>query len=361
MDFLTKLIRNWQETRRRDAVNQVEQEKAIAALKAGDLFPRAKERIELQNAGGSNFFSSDLSVREYLLCRESGFETIGQVMGSCFYNISLLGVTGRTMGLRQSEYNHDSFESSFGSLQETGELKAITEAQLTARRRAVDRMLNEAHAMRAHGVIGVKVNASHFNWQTRMTEFTAIGTAIKIPGLENPKGIFTSDLNGQEFWQLYSAGYMPRELAFGVCSYYIKCDQLTRQVIDPTLLDWVSGKNWANQEIGIFTGGFYEARSLAMGRLSSDAAAVSADGLVSMSIDHSLQTVKYEWFNKTFHDLVLHFIATGTSIAPHNLGADAGKRKPLVVYDLKNSISRGIDIDFDDSVNFTMSFDSDDD
>lgn len=348
MEFVTRWIQSWQETRRRDEINRIEQEKAIAALKGGDLFPRAKERIALQNARGKKFFSSDLSVREYLLCKESGVEAIGQVMGSCFYNISLLGVTGRTMGLTQSEYNHDKFFSSFGSLQPTGEMRAITDAQLTARRSAVDRMLNEAHAMNAHGVIGVRVNSSHFNWQTRMTEFTAIGTAVRIPGLENPTGVFTSDLNGQEFWQLYNAGYLPKELAFGVCSYYIKCDTQTRQVIDPTMLDVLTGKSWNNQEIVPFTQGFYEARSLAMQRLCGDAEAVKAEGLVSMSVDQTLQTVEYEQFNKRFHDLVLHFVATGTSIIEHKPAVPVAK--PLLIYNLKGSSLSGVDIDLDDDL-----------
>ncbi|HEY9785906.1 MAG TPA: heavy metal-binding domain-containing protein [Candidatus Obscuribacterales bacterium] len=346
MEFVTKWIRSYQESRRRDEVQRAEQEKAIAALKAGELFPRAKERIDLQNAGGANTFCSDLSVREYLLSRECGLETIGQVMGSCFYNISLLGVTGRTLGLTQSEYNADKFISSFGSLQNTGEMGAITEAQLTARQTAVNRMLNEAHAMNAHGVIGVRVNASHFNFQSRMTEFTAIGTAIRIPGLKDGKGVFTSDLNGQEFWQLYNAGYLPKELSFGVCSYYIKCDPQTRQVIDPTLLDMMTGKNWNNQEIAIFTQGFYAARSLAIGRLSEAAQAVNAEGIVSMEVDHSVQTVQYEWLNKTFHDLVLHFVATGTSIAAHDT-PQKGERKPLIVYNLKGARLSSLDVDFD--------------
>lgn len=315
MDFIKKLFNNYQDGKRRDAEMERVQGEAMRALERGEIFPRAKERIEREMALGKKFFSSDLSVREYLLCREAGLQTIGQVMGSCFYNISLFGLVGRTFGLRQSEYNHDKYISSGGSLQnQTGELVQITEAQLKARQTAVDRMLLEAHAMGAHGVIGVRVKSSHFNWATRMTEFTAMGTAVRLPNYTG-KGVFTSDLHGQEFWQLYNAGYLPRELAFGVCSYYIKCDPATRQIIDPTLVDFMKGRSRQNQEIGLFTQGFYDARQLAMERLTSNAMAVSADGLVSMGFDYDMQTVEYMSGNKTFHDPVVHFIATGTSIA----------------------------------------------
>lgn len=327
MEFINKWVRGIKDQKRKDEIMKREQDEAVAALQGGQLHPRAKERIARQQAAGQKFFSSDLSVREYLLCRESGFRAVGQVMGSCFYNVSLAGATGGSLGIVQSEGNPDKFFSnnSRGMRQTSGELTAITEAQLKARRLAVDRMLLEAHAMGAHGVIGVKVKASNFDFSTRLTEFTAIGTAVTVPGCENRGTTFTSDLNGQEFWQLYNAGYSPRELSFGVCSYYVKCDPLTRQMIDPTLVDFLKGRSSNNQEIVPFTQGFYEARNLAMGRLTSDAVAVRADGMVSMSVDYNVQTIQYAVNNKTFHDLVIHFIATGTSIAKDHERSDASK------------------------------------
>lgn len=334
MDFIKKLVDNFQENRRKDKELAAEQAIAVAALTRGEILPRAKERIEREKALGNKFFSSDLSVGEYMLCREAGFETIGQVMGTCFYNVSLLACVGRTFGLTQSEYNHDKYVSTGGSLRpKSGELVEITDAQLKSRRLAVDRLLLEAHAMGAHGVIGVRVKASHFSFQQRMTEFTAIGTAIRIPGYEANGKVFTSDLNGQEFWQLYTAGYVPRELSFGVCSYYVKCDPETRQIIDPTLIDFMKGKSAQNQEILLFTQGIYEARNWAMKRLSADAEAVKADGIVSMEVDCDIQTVEYMQFNKTFHDPIFHFIATGTSIA--QVGEPKPIKKPKMIMRLQ--------------------------
>jgi uncharacterized protein YbjQ (UPF0145 family) len=342
MDFFKKIFNGYQDQKRRDAENERLQQIAVKALESGEIFPRAKERIDREMALGKKFFSSDLSVREYLLCREAGLETVGQVMGSCFYNISLFGLVGRSFGLTQSEYNHDKYMSNSGSLQkQSGELIAITEAQLKARQTAVDRMLLEAKAMGAHGVIGVRVKSSHFNWATRMTEFTAMGTAVRLPNYTANR-VFTSDLQGQEFWQLYNAGYLPHELAFGVCSYYIKCDPATRQIIDPTLVDVLKGRSRNNQEIGLFTQGFYDARALAMERLESNAMATHSDGLVSMHIDYSIQTVEYTSANKTFHDPVIHFIAKGTSISkiPDHV-------KPIAKPKLCLSLSGGTWTDFD--------------
>jgi uncharacterized protein YbjQ (UPF0145 family) len=181
-----------------------------------------------------------------------------------------------------------------------------------------------------------------------MTEFTAIGTAIRLPGVREAKTVFTSDLVGQEFWQLYNAGYVPRELAFGVCSYYVKCDEATRQIIDPTLWNLVSGTSMANQEVLIFTQGFYDARNRAMSRLTSSAINAGADGLVSMDADYTVQTIQYQAWNKTFHDLVIHFVATGTSIAREQR-ADTAKPagKPLVCVNLKRGSSRAFELQSD--------------
>src|SRR5271155_6159934 len=71
------------------------QEATVQALEQGELPPLARKRIEERNALGSKFFTSDLSTREYLLCREAGFETISQVMGSCFYKVGFRGYYAR--------------------------------------------------------------------------------------------------------------------------------------------------------------------------------------------------------------------------------------------------------------------------
>src|SRR5262249_27198778 len=248
-----------------------------------------------------------------------------------------------------SEYYADKYISTSGSgLQSTsGELAQITDAQLKARTLAVNRMLAEAHMMAAHGVIGVRVKASNFDFSTRRTEFTALGTAIKVPGLEGRKTVFTSDLNGQEFWQLYNAGYLPKELAFGVCSYYVKCDKATQQMIDPTLLDFVSGKSMANQEVPVFSQGFYDAREIAIDRLAHAAMAVHADGVVAAHVDYTLQTIEYQII-KTYHDLVWHLVATGTSIArDEKIPAATVDGRTKLYIDLKKNRSAEFDLESD--------------
>src|ERR1019366_9092953 len=48
----------------------------------------ASERIQrMRGAQGQRFFTSDLSVKEFLLTREAGFECAGLVMGSSIYHV----------------------------------------------------------------------------------------------------------------------------------------------------------------------------------------------------------------------------------------------------------------------------------
>ena len=48
----------------------------------------AMERIgSMRGAQGQRFFTSDLTVKEFLLVRESGFEAAGLVMGSSIYHV----------------------------------------------------------------------------------------------------------------------------------------------------------------------------------------------------------------------------------------------------------------------------------
>jgi len=49
----------------------------------------AANRLGASNQGGKQFFTSDLSVNEFVLTQQSGFEPVGLVMGTCFYHIGV--------------------------------------------------------------------------------------------------------------------------------------------------------------------------------------------------------------------------------------------------------------------------------
>ena len=165
----------------------------------------ALERIQRmrQQAAQNQFFTSDLSVKEFLLVREAGFECLGLVMGSSIYHV----------GYQRGNYYQNM------------EMGVLTQALYQARELAMARMEEEAHELGADGVIGVRLHIKQHAWGESLVEFVAIGTAIKArnPGTwRAPSGMpFTSDLSGQDFWMLLKSGYRPVSLVMGNCVYHI--------------------------------------------------------------------------------------------------------------------------------------------
>mgnify|MGYP001203011214 CR=1 FL=1 len=278
--------------RKKKSENQLRQERlqeeSRRAVEAGGIPVIAEERLKNHVASGSKFFTSDLSTREFLLARDQNLIPIGQVMGTSFFNINF-------------------WNSIFRVRLFTGEMKAVSNALLDARQLAMQRLRQEASLLNASGVIGVKIQAGRRTWSDSLREFTAVGTAVKIPGWKHEP--FLCDLSGQEFWQLYSAGYRPVDIAFGVSSYYMRQDWKTSR----QMYQWWGGTNFNNQEIDLFTQGFYNARQLACERLERDLETSGADGMVGVEIDYDFERIETS-DNSQAWDLVLNFTALGTGI-----------------------------------------------
>ena len=113
-----------------------------------------------QNKRG--LFTSDLSVAEFLLIKEAGFDPLGLVVGSSIYHI----------GFQQSRWS------------KSEEMQVLSEAMYTARELAMTRMEEEADQLGADGIVGVRLDIGRYDWGQDMAEFIAIGTAIKHRGGE---------------------------------------------------------------------------------------------------------------------------------------------------------------------------------
>lgn len=296
------------------------QKQSVEALQSGGIPVRARQRCEEHVALGKTFFTSDLSSREWLTARHAGYEVISQVMGSSFMNISLFG------GFRVNR--------------STGEVTAVSKAQLDARQLAVSRMQQEARILRATGVVGVRLVMRNYDWSQRQVEFTAIGTAIRVKGAEEGGEPFTSSLSAQEFWQLHEAGYWPRGICMGVCSYYVWTDPKIRQ----RLYNWWGGNAASNQEVVEYTQAFYTARESAMNRLIMDIQQHGAEGIVGMTVDQDIEDIEYEINDRTYHDMLVHFNLMGTSIIKNpNANGDVKPRDTLVMMDLRTRSERNLD------------------
>ena len=69
-----------------------------------------------------------------------------------------------------------------------------------------------------------------------------------------------------------------------------------------------------NQELPDYTRGMYDARALAMARVTEQAHRLGAHGIVGVSIDRSLQTRERDAGGTSYRDLILELHVLGTAI-----------------------------------------------
>ena len=327
-----------------------------------DLPVHARERLAEMRA--RKLFTSDLSVNEFVLLREAGFEPLGLVMGTSIYQVA-----PRIPSVGGSEPGR--------------ELVDTTAALYHARELAMKRMEEEADALAADGIVGVrltvnlaldpqrqqwqqyrvwskwakqvgfrrpanappagwfptwiKVAAGHWDqWCQRMgwawrplapwqqplgrasyslgantTEFIAIGTAVRRcdgASWRNAKGMpFQSDLSGQDFWLLVRAGYRPVGFVMGNCVYYIPPRLLKAAATD-------------SRELSEYTHALYDARELAIERLQDEAEAIGATGVVGVTVaeeQHSWRTQPWNVGNAALQTgEVIELFVIGTAVVP---------------------------------------------
>jgi uncharacterized protein YbjQ (UPF0145 family) len=239
-----------------------------------------QERIQRARAAEARgFFTSDLTVNEFLLVKQAGFDPLGLVVGSSIYHI----------GYQQSNWNQNQ------------EMGVLSQAMYHARELAMTRMEEEADQLGADGIVGVRLEVGRYEWGEHLAEFLAIGTAVRHREGQlhrAPNGRpFTSDLSGQDFWTLLSAGYRPVGMVMGSCVYHV-AHQGLRSMFK---------QMGQNVEMPNYTQALYDARELAMERMQAEAEQVQAAGIVGVNIHER----SHGWGSH-----VIEFFAVGTAIVP---------------------------------------------
>ena len=242
--------------------------------------PQAADSRLAKTAGAdpSGVFTSDLSVSEYVLLGEAGFEPLGFVVGSSIYHVGL----------------------QYGRWGRNQELQVLTQAMYNAREFAMARMRAEADHLGADGIVGVQLRMQMYAWGQNCLEFVSTGTAVRhLAGHgahRAPDGrAFTSDLSAQDFFRLLAAGAVPVAFVLGTCVYHIAHQSVMQSM----------RQAYQNQEMMQFTQGVYEARELALTRMQAEAAQARASGIVGVTVD-----VK----NHVWGAHATEFLATGTAV-----------------------------------------------
>ena len=261
-----------------DELKQLDLEKT-----ASDSIPaHGRERLENMrgDSGHPRLFTSDLSVNEFLLVKEAGFDPLGLVVGCSIYHT----------GYQLVDWTQNQ------------EMTVLSQAMYHARELAMSRMEEEAETLRADGIVAVRLTAKHTEWGRHLIEFVAIGTAVYATDrqlsyrtiYDKP---FTSDLSGQDFWTLLKSGYRPVGMVMGNCVYHIAHQSLFQSL-----------QNFPkNIEMLDFTQALYDARELAMERIQEEALHLQAEGIVGVQISEG----SYSWDSH-----IIEFFAVGTAVVP---------------------------------------------
>lgn len=272
---------------------------SIQALEGGGLPVSAQERLADAERSGAAW-TSDLSVDELAAVQGAGFTPLGLVMGSSVYHI----------GSQWGYQYYGSYGGGFSSVwycphgyhddMRTGynwEHTLHERGMVAARDLAMSRLGQEAQALGAHGVAGVRLKFNRSQGLAGLVEFTAIGTAIHRVGAPALSFPFTSHLSGQQLGKLMASGYVPCALVMGICAIEM----------DPGCgTEWRMG-SWSNTELPQLSDAAKSCREIAVQRLEGEASRVGGDGVVGVGVEFSIHELPGE-------AKLLELLALGTAV-----------------------------------------------
>lgn len=265
-------------------------QQSLESLEAGGIPLQAQRRLDDLRQREGSFFTSDLSVNEFILARQAGLQPLSQVMGSSVYHVGW-------QWMPSGNY----FAAS-------AELKVISDALNHARALALGRLQEEARRVGAHAVIGVHVTHAEYDWAGDLIEFSTLGTAVRFgdaPPVQNPA---LTNLSGQDFWALHQSGHQAVGVVGASTVYYVVASWRTR----------MASSFWGgrfNQELQDFTVGLQRARHIAMGYVWRQAHTLGADGIVGMELEQEVEEREVDLGNDQERtDMIFTFHAMGTAI-----------------------------------------------
>lgn len=206
----------------------------------GDLPEAAVRRLE------SPAFSSGLTVPDFAACLELGLEPVALVQGFCVMQWGWYAAGGGlTRGftpyaqLAQGEYQesyrcpHGFVSNEHRTWGQNFEQPWVESAWASGYGKALQRMLEEAQAHGAHGVVGVTDRISPIS-DTGTTEFHFLGTAVRIEGWNQPAGTtpWTTTLAGQRLTKSIEAGYMPVSVVASMASVRVWAYCMTEYLME---------------------------------------------------------------------------------------------------------------------------------
>ena len=330
------------------------QQASIAEIAAGRLPLEAQRRLAL--ARSDQTFTSTLSVDEHHALRSAGFTPVGQVLGSCVYQIGYTGTwncgyggLGGAFGVGRGRWSGGmgsgvsspgwqpqnwqpgigggrriggglgggGFGYGYGAMAQPVEALGMRDALYDARTRAMERMRQECSLLGGDGVVAVRLTVAPFS--AGGLEFQAVGTAIRADGPVRPPRPFLSDLTGQEFTMLLGAGWVPCALVLGI-AVMARHD------------DWTvmrQSASWANQEVAGFTDLVQATRNAARAALHHDCARHGGTTVVVREMSLDVGERRCSMGGDDQHDHLAEVIVVGTALVPFEHAGGNAPARPL--------------------------------
>jgi uncharacterized protein YbjQ (UPF0145 family) len=251
-------------------VSEAEQLESLRRIEAGGIPLGAERRLrELGEHGGS--YTSDLSVADFALCHQLGLRPLAQVMGSSIYQVG---------------YQNTPWPLGAGGFM--FEVNVISDAWNEVRRRALNRLAEEAGHLGADAVVGVELRTDAHEWAENSIEYVVIGTAVRhgkdaASAAQSRPAPVLSELTVDDYWKLVQAGIQPCGVVAWSSAFFVRASYNTQ------MMGGIGGLGYQNQELPEFTQGFYSARELVMQRMTAQAAQLGASGMIGVRINHGIQ------------------------------------------------------------------------
>ncbi len=201
------------------------------------------------------FFTSACSGQDLYCQLDAGFQPRHFVMGNVAYALGVgRGLLGALRGIAG------------------GEVKEFSDMYNHTRHLALERLEQEARERGANAVVDIQTHILPFG--PGVKEMLMVGTASHHPELGTPARPITSELTGEETWNLVSLGYQPLRLLLGTSVY---------------ALGFAGGittffRSFVRGEVNAVTRLIYEARENCLEHIEREAKEIGADGVIGVKL-----------------------------------------------------------------------------
>jgi uncharacterized protein YbjQ (UPF0145 family) len=279
-------------------------------------------RARIQRAAADGVRTSLLSADGLAGIELAGFEMVGEVLGTAVMQIGWSGYGG--CGWAPGFNGGATYGGPVGVSRSSywSGYEPYAKAVRHGRDTAMNRMHQEAAALGADGVVGVRFTDERMEGQKR--EFMALGTAVRSRGRQRPKTPFATDLGGQDVAKLISAGWVPAGLTYGLSIAVRHDDWRTR-----SQTSYMSG----NTEVSGYTQLLTHVRADARRNFAAMSARHGADAALMSGLWSHMWPVEV---GENHTDHVAECVITGTAIARFHAGRQA-TTSSLTILPLRSS------------------------